>query len=136
MALAPSVDITLNTDEQDIQTSRTYKLSDNRIIGMIDNIEALEQAIYLILNTERFNYLIYDQSYGIEKNDILNRNYTNEFIETEYKRVATEALLEDERVLEVKEFAFDFSNDFVNISFTVVSIFGKIDISREEIINV
>lgn len=46
--------------------SRTYKLHAeiNRISGWTDEQEAVAQAIYLILNIERYQYLIYSWNYG------------------------------------------------------------------------
>lgn len=132
MPLAPNVNLSIDTEQQDIQTSKTYRLMGNRIIGVIDGIEALEQAIYKIINTERFQYLIYDSNYGIEKHSIMNGNYTKELIEIELKRNIRDALLEDERILDVKDFKFNFNSDDVNIEFVVDSVFGKLDISTTE----
>ena len=37
------------------QPSRTYRLKDGRLQGCVDGREAVQQAIYCILNTERFD---------------------------------------------------------------------------------
>ena len=48
------------------QPSRTYRLKDGRLQGCVDGREAVQQAIYCILNTERFDWLIYNWNYGVE----------------------------------------------------------------------
>ena len=50
------------------QPSKTYKLNRDTqtIVGYCDGREAMEQAIYLILNTERFEWIIYSWAYGCE----------------------------------------------------------------------
>jgi len=131
MALAPNIDISIDTEQQDIQTSRTYKIVNNRIIGITDGIESLNQAIYKIINTERFEYLIYSTNYGIEKQNMMSGNYTRELTETELRRNIKEALLEDERILDVKDFIFSFNNDSVNVEFTVDSVFGETRVKKE-----
>ncbi len=50
------------------QPSLTYALDieNKRIRGKTDNIEAVKQAVYLILNTERYDCLIFSWNYGAE----------------------------------------------------------------------
>lgn len=127
MALSPTIQLEIGTDEQDIETSNTYNLdlTTGRIIGYVDGKDALNQAIDKILLTERFDYLIYPQNYGTELKEILKNNFTHEFIESELERVITEALMEDERIISLKEFSFKFNgSDSVYVEFTVDSVFG------------
>ena len=60
-----NIDVELSLDES-IETSRTYKITGNRIRGYTDGLEALKQAIYKVLNTERYEYPIYSFNYGID----------------------------------------------------------------------
>ena len=56
------------------QTSNTFRVryeSDYKLNGMCDDFEAMKQAIFKIINTERYKYLIYDWDYGIELNDLI-----------------------------------------------------------------
>ena len=55
------------------ETSNTYKINQqkNNINGFIDDIEAVKQSVYLILNIERYKYLIYDWDYGFEIVDLI-----------------------------------------------------------------
>ena len=58
------------------QTSNTFRVryeSDYKLLGMCDDIEAMKQAIFKIINTERYKYLIYDWNYGIELNDLIGK---------------------------------------------------------------
>ncbi|MDF2596783.1 MAG: hypothetical protein K0R69_3124, partial [Clostridia bacterium] len=54
------------TISEEIETSVTYRLSENRFQGFTDGAEALQQAIDKVLNTEKYEYPIYSFSYGIE----------------------------------------------------------------------
>ena len=42
-----------------------------------------------------------------------------------------EALLQDDRILEVDGFVFDFSGDLCRCTFSVASIYGEIEIGTE-----
>lgn len=46
--------------------SYTYKLDDTRVRGYVDGSEAVKQAVYKILMTERYKYIIYGFNYGVE----------------------------------------------------------------------
>lgn len=114
-----------------IQSSKTYALNvtKNRIINKTDDIDAVKQAIYLILSTERYRYIIYSWNYGIELEDLFGgeRYYVIPQLE---KRI-TEALMQDDRIKSVSNFKFNINKNIYHITFTVETIFGNIDITKE-----
>lgn len=117
--------------DNEVNATKTYKVDFEKgsIVGYCDEVEALKQAIYLILNTERYEYLIYSWNYGVEFTTVIGKNKDIE--ESEYKRVIREALLQDERVLDVDKFIFKYYKDSVSIGFTVFSIYGELELERE-----
>ena len=62
----------------------------------------MKQAIFKILQTERFSFLIYSWNYGIELNSIVGKSYP--VFSSEIKRVITEALMVDSRITYVTDF--------------------------------
>lgn len=108
---------------------KSYKLSQERIEGFVDNVEALRQAIYKILSTEQFEYSIYSFNYGIAWKDLVGEEPP--YVRAELKRMIQEALLQDDRVLEVDGFEFSFSGDACQCSFNVSSIYGDMKIETE-----
>ena len=56
--------------------SRTFRMNHNSltIIGTIDQIQAVEQAVYLILNTERYEWLIHSWNYGVELHNLIGQD--------------------------------------------------------------
>lgn len=109
--------------------AKTYKIKNNKIVGFCDGKEALEQTIYFILSTERYNYLIYSNSYGSELN--LISELDRDIAKSELKRRISEAILQDDRVNNVTNFEFSYEKDSVLIKFTVFSIYGDIKIEKE-----
>ena len=72
--MIPKVNSDLLTLEAETRpTSRTWKLNTGAgtIAGTTDEKDAMMQAIYLILSTERYQYLIYGWDYGIETGDLI-----------------------------------------------------------------
>lgn len=112
------------------QTSNTYAIDyeNNRIIGYVDGIEAVKQAIYLILQTEKYEYLIYDE-YGSELWHLFGQNYA--IVIPELERCIKEALLRDTRIIAIHNFKIERNGNKRICLFDVESIFGDIDIKRE-----
>ena len=123
-----SIDVEL-TSEEIIETSRTYKITGNRIQGYTDGLEALKQAIYKMLNTERYEYPIYSFSYGIELENLLGKDPV--YVQIELKRRIRECLLRDDRITEVGNFKFEVNGDEIKCTFDVHSIYGNFTASRE-----
>lgn len=109
----------------------TWHVVDNRIRGMCDDREALEQTIYHILSIERYQWVIYPQSYGSEIADLIGRPH--DYAAAELKRTITEALTQDDRVVDVGEWDIVFGNDkdALTVGFTVETIYGEIEIRGE-----
>ena len=122
------IDIELSPEES-IETSRTYKMSGSRIQGYTDGLDALKQAIYKVLNTERYEYPIYSFNYGIELENLIGKDPV--YVQIELKRRIRECLLRDDRITEVDNFKFEFNGDQLKCAFDVHNIFGNLTISRE-----
>ncbi|EFE91170.1 hypothetical protein GCWU000341_02278 [Oribacterium sp. oral taxon 078 str. F0262] len=99
------------------------------IQGMTDAQDAMRQAIYKILNTERYEYEIYSWDYGIETLDLYGEPVT--WVVPELERRVREALLQDTRITEISDFEFDFPEKrVVHVVFTVHTIFGELKAER------
>lgn len=132
--MLPAVNDDLQKDfEIEEETSHTYKLDldNSTIAGYVDDFEAMKQAIYLILNIERYEYLIYSWNYGIELNDLYGQPIP--FVLPELKRRITEALVQDSRILGVDNFSFETNKGKVHATFTVNTIYG--DVEAEKVVN-
>lgn len=114
------------------QPSYTYKMvlptrdTDDTIFrGKTDGIEAVQQAVYKILNTERFRYAIYPWDYGIELEALFGQPIP--WVYPELERRITEALVWDDRINSVTNFEFENIRNDVHASFTVNTIYGSYD---------
>lgn len=133
--MIPSTNTFLLTDvEVGTQPSKDYKLhiEKDRINNTCDGQEVMKQVIYKILNTERYQWIIYSWNYGIELMDLYGEPVT--YVVPELQRRIEEALLQDDRITGVDTFDFDTSKrGEVKTTFTVHTIFG--DIEAEKVVN-
>lgn len=114
------------------QPSFTYKMQkdENSVRGYTDGIEAVKQAIYKIIMTERYQYIMYSWNYGIELLDLYGEPVS--YVCSELKRRISEALVCDDRIKSVDNFEFDFpQKGIIHVAFTAHTIFGDVQAERE-----
>lgn len=111
--------------------SYTYNINrnTNRISGYIDNKDAIIQSIYLILQTERYESMIYNWYYGVEFDGLIGKN--RDYVTSELKRVIRDALLEDDRISEVTGFSIEYKDSSALVEFLVQTTVGDITIEWE-----
>ena len=133
--MLPDSKILLENIQELQYPNETYRIDDSlentqRIDGLINDLDSVEQAIYLILNTERYEHIIYSWDYGIELVDLIGK--TIPYHMSEIPRRVEEALKQDDRVKSVKDFEFKKHKNQLEVSFTVVTNIGEVG-SRLEV---
>lgn len=101
----------------------------DRISGYVDGLAAIAQAVYLILSIERYEYIIYSWDYGIELVDLIGKPMP--YVIAELPRRIKEALIQDNRIDDVKDFEFEKKGKRLYTKFTVVSNVGNISTELE-----
>lgn len=116
--------VTQNTQTVE-QSSRTWKLDfdQGRVVGSIDGLEAVRQAVLKIIQTGRFVHLVYSADYGGGFASLVGRNPL--LVQTELRRQIREALIQDDRIADVRDINVDIVGDTATINFTVISAYGS-----------
>lgn len=129
MPITPETNLQVNIIEEEYQDN-TYKIDfiNNKITDKIDGIEAVEQTIYCILNTERYEHIIYTWDYGSELRELIGKD--RDFVIGDIKRRITEALLQDERIVSIDNFEYKQEKDSINLKFIVTTKYGSIPIEK------
>ena len=129
MIPANNDDLKVDFQFQELPTNTFFlHISKDTITGFTDRLQAMVQAIYLILNTERYEHLIYSYNYGIELADLIGQPIP--FCIPEIRRRITEALMQDSRITGVDDFSFDHKRGKIFTTFTVHTIYGDIETER------
>lgn len=113
------------------QPSKSYALdfAAGRVRGETDGLDAIKQAIYLILNVERYENIIYSWDYGIELRELIGE--PPPYALPEIKRIVAEALMQDNRIKSVDGFNFETIKGKVHATFTVHTVLGEINVETE-----
>ncbi|KYG88984.1 hypothetical protein A0U40_13220 [[Bacillus] sp. KCTC 13219] len=117
--------------EEAIEPSKNYRLlyDKNRCVGYVDELEAMKQAIFLMLSIERYNHIIYSWNFGVQFNDLFGK--PTYYVASEVKRRIREALLQDDRINEVDSFIVTAHKNKVHIQYTARTIYGDVTGERE-----
>lgn len=117
--------------EETTYVSRTYLLDRKTGIrsSYIDELDAVVQSVYKMLNTERFESVVHSWDYGIELLDLVGEDfdYINEQLESRIE----ECLLQDERIIEVSDFDIKQNKENIVANFVITTIFGEVEITKE-----
>ena len=116
---------TLSLAYYDKNNINLIKTEEDRIVGFVDNLEAIKQSIYHILSIERYAYLIYDDNYGVEFEQYIGKDF--DYINATIENTLQEALLYDLRILDVSVDNIEqIDINKVAINFTVDTIYGNL----------
>lgn len=123
-------DLNINITKINTISSKSYrmKIADEKIVGSIDELEAIAQACYKILNTERYKYVIYSWNYGVELQDLFGKPIP--YVYSELPRRIKEALTQDDRINSVEDFELSYDKGNVLAKFTVKTNLGNIEMEK------
>lgn len=129
--MIPNVKVLTTPIEEVEYPSRTYKilLENDRIGGYTDGLDAVIQAIYLILNTERYRHIIYSWDYGVELLELYGKPMP--YVMSEAERRIREALMQDDRIVDVKNFNFEPSGKKLHVTFDVSTKYGTVQVDKD-----
>ena len=116
-------------DQTGYHPSKTFRIHGGRIEGIIDGLDAVRQSAELILTTERYAWEIFSTDYGVELEELIGERRPA-YIEADIERRITEALMEDDRITEVKDFSLEFDRESAHIKLMIVTDFGEIPLER------
>lgn len=99
------------------------------LAGTINDINAVKQACFCILATEQDIHKIYDSNYGLQTFDLIGKDYS--YIASELKRRIREALMQDDRINDVRDFVIErVKKDGIHLSFVVECNYGDISMDK------
>ncbi|UYO34982.1 DUF2634 domain-containing protein [Bacillus zhangzhouensis] len=134
MALSPEEEIEETEEDEEVETSTTYRIDfkTGRLTGeTISGIEAIRQFIYTTLRTERYAHPIYSHDIGTEIQELLtDTEATDEYKEMEIPRLLEEALLVDERIDHIEELEVTKQNDSFHVKLAIVTDVGTLEIEE------
>lgn len=137
MNLFPTyIEESAETTAENAKVPKEYEvdLETGQLTGrIVEGLEAIKIWIWLTLQTARYRYHIYSWDYGNEFEELIGKGYTEEYLETEAKRMMEDCLLINENIKSVSDFSLIVGNEKLQISFTANTIYGDIKMNSIKI---
>ena len=129
--MIPKTSLTVNNIRTVTIPTNTYRIiiDKDRVSGETDGLDAMKQAVYLILSTERYAYPVFSWNYGVELKDLFGQPTT--YVEAVLEYRIRDALMADERITDVRNFEFSSQKNTVSASFEVVTNQGNVQSTVE-----
>lgn len=110
-----------------MQPSYTWGLDlrRKRITGHVDELDAVKQAVFKILQTQRFRHVIYSPNYGHELHRLIGQDPL--LVQSEIRRFLEEALMQDDRIEGINNLNMEINGDSILVKFTVLTIYGSFE---------
>ena len=132
MAVLPvsSVDITGGVNFQN-QPSLSWNINKetNRIEGTTDGLEAVRQAVEIILHVERFRWQIYRPYSGMEWDGLIGQDPG--YVGAELQRRIADSVTVDDRVTGISGYDYTASGGKLRATFTVNTVYGSFQAEQE-----
>ena len=100
-----------------------------RIRGTADGLQAVRQAVEIILNVERFRWQIYRPYSGMQWEGLIGQDPG--YVASELRRRVTEALGMDDRVRGGSGFTYSAEGEALSASLTVNTVYGDMQTTLE-----
>ena len=110
--------------------TRTYRIdfAGKRIVGTVDGVQAMAQAVEKICRTERYSERIYSGDYGIELARLIGESMP--FVEANLRLTFEDAFSADSRITGIEDIQIERSNiDEITASCQVLTISGEVSAS-------
>ncbi len=113
------------------QSSRTWRLdwASGRLRGEVDDREAAEQAIKVLMNVERFRWQIFAPETGVQWDGLVGQS--PDYVAAQAGRRVEEALLMDDRVTGVSQKACQIEGDALTVELVVQTVYGDVETQLE-----
>lgn len=113
------------------QPSLTWRINKNtnRIQGEADGLDAVRQAVEIILHTKRFRWQIFKPSSGMQWEGLIGADPG--YAAAEIKRRMEEALKMDDRIIGITGYSCEFSGNSLTVRVTVGTVYGEMDLETE-----
>lgn len=100
---------------------------------IVEGKEAIKVWIWFALQTPRYRYYIYSWDYGSEFEELIGQRYTEEYIDTEVRRMTEDCLLVNKNIQSLTDFSVNMEDCCLTMSFTANTIYGDVKVENEKI---
>ena len=110
-----------------IEPTKTYKMDfeNMRIVGTVDELEAMVQAVRKMVTTPRYSERIYSGDYGSQLRELVGKPFP--YIKAKVRQILEDTFSTDDRIKGITKLeVIQTENDEVQIRVNVLTEYGEI----------
>ncbi len=96
---------------------------------IVTGLGAIKQWVQIVLGTDKYYYTQYSWNHGCELRDLIGKGFRQDYIESEVKRIITEALSRSTDIQGISNLEVSYSGDTLTAAFTLDTIYGSEEVS-------
>lgn len=117
-------------EEEKEQSDYEIDFNTGRLTGrIISGLDAIKQWVRIVLLTDRYYYPQYSWEHGVELSELIGKNYDEDYIKSEAKRMISEALLINEDIQSIDNFNCSMIGDKLEVGFSINTTYGRSDVN-------
>ena len=92
---------------------------------IITGLPAIKQWVMIVLGTDKYYYTQYSWDHGCELRDLIGKGFKQDYIESEVKRIITDALSMSNDIQGISNLEVSYEGDTLTAAFTLDTIYGS-----------
>ena len=92
---------------------------------IITGLPAIKQWVMIVLGTDKYYYTQYSWDHGCELRDLIGKGFKQDYIESEVKRIITDALSMSKDIKGISNLVVSYEGDTLTAAFTLDTIYGS-----------
>jgi hypothetical protein len=92
---------------------------------IITGLPAIKQWVMIVLGTDKYYYTQYSWDHGCELRDLIGKGFKQDYIESEVKRIITDALSMSKDIKGISNLEVSYEGDTLTAAFTLDTIYGS-----------
>ena len=89
---------------------------------IITGLPAIKQWVMIVLGTDKYYYTQYSWNHGCELRDLIGKGFKQDYIESEVKRIITDALSMSKDIKGISNLEVSYEGDTLTAAFTLDTI--------------
>lgn len=96
--------------------------------GFVYGKDALKVWVWLALQIERYRFPIYSWNYGMEMEQYIGKNYSQEYLDNDLKKSVEDALKVNSHISGIENFTCIQDSDKITMNFTLITDYGEVEV--------
>jgi len=121
-------DAELDVEVEDDKEPSDYEIDfeTGKLTGrIITGLPAIKQWVMIVLGTDKYYYTQYSWDHGCELRDLIGKGFKQDYIESEVKRIITDALSMSNDIQGISNLEVSYEGDTLTVAFTIDTIYGS-----------